>query len=157
MESVEIGMGSALAFAAASFVMLPIRAIFVLLALVFTPFRTFLPFLLFGRSTKALERREVQVPLHAFTLERSSTGERIDVILRGELSGGYLALGDLVLVDGRQKRSGIVEARKITNLEKGTRISGREHPAIRRERAQIMAGVFLLVVIILCIASWFLN
>lgn len=92
-----------------------------------------------GRERQHQER-EIEVAIQPFTIT-ATDGKEKEVILRGELRGGSLHLGDCVEVSGKEVRDGTIRARSVYNTSTGARITMREHPAIVRSRVKVVGSL----------------
>ncbi len=157
-EVVGLKWGGALAWLATKLalfigflLLLPLVITFMVVMLVIPPLRglAISPlFLLFGRGGSGGHPRseDVEIPVTPFTVT-TADGRSVEIVLRGELQGGSPHLGDAVAVRGRPSRNGTINAKSVTNVDTGARITTREHPAVVRSRIKAVASVIALVLL----------
>jgi hypothetical protein len=129
------------------------RAFGIILAVLFAPLRMLLvPSLLGGRGRE--QRPEhLQVPVTPFIIVDEG-GRHHECLLRGEVRGGFLRLGEEVEVDGTRDRSNVFRARRIRSVRSHATISGWVDPRARTARAQTVAGaVFLALLVVIVLVS----
>jgi hypothetical protein len=107
-----------------------------------------------GRRASSPQRQDVEIPVTAFTLTTAG-GQSVEVVLRGELRGGALHLGDSVEVWGRAVRAGWVQAKAVVNTVSGARTTTRQHPALTRSRIETIGGAIAVVFLGLVLLSLF--
>ena len=101
-ESVSMAAQNAMGNAAAGLLTAIPRAIGVILGLLFAPLRMLLMPSLLAGGRRRNGPDQLQVPVTPFVL-RSGDGTEYDCILRGEVRGGFLKLGEAVEVSGRDR------------------------------------------------------
>jgi hypothetical protein len=133
------------------FMLLPVWIVLIIMSIFFAPLRMLLPFAMMrGRGPGGSGPQTVEVPVSPFTVT-TEAGQAVEVMLRGEIYGGALHLGDRVQVSGRTSRTGVIKAKQVTNLDTGSQTRVRTHPVIRNARLK-MVGSAVLVVFALLVA-----
>lgn len=151
-ESVSLAARNAMGSAASSALTAIPRAIGVTLGLLFAPLRMLLiPSLLGGRRTQN-GPDQLQIPITPFVVT-SDEGTTYDCVIRGEMRGGFLKLGEAVEVSGRIDGSRVLRVDAVTSLRTGAVTRGRIDPRIRAARAQTIAGVLFLIMLILILVG----
>jgi len=166
-EVVELKWGDILSRTAVSLTMLVlilwglitffwIVVIVLLIVLLVPPIRSMLPFLLMmrrgGGKNNDSKPEDIEIPVTPFTITTSS-GESIEVVLRGELQGGSPHLGDTVEVHGRRSGNGTIKASSVVNIVTGAKTTTREHPAATRSRWKAIGGGIVTAVMLFLLIS----
>ncbi|HWB37775.1 MAG TPA: hypothetical protein VHA75_17305 [Rugosimonospora sp.] len=148
-ESVSLGGANALRTVGSGVATAGPRALGCLLGLLFAPLRLLLiPSLTgFGRRRDAPGR--LNVPVTPFVVA-ADDGRDYDCVIRGEMRGGFLKLGEAVEVTGRIDRSHVVQVDTVVSLRTQAVTRGWVDP---KARFAPLAGVVAVVVLVLAI--WF--
>lgn len=116
--------------------------ILVLLGIFFRPARRVLGFLCsvlgrllsiivgglrWGQRSPVASERVINVPVHRFRIT-DADGTQHECLLRGELIGGSLRMGDAVVVQGIRKRNSALVAHRVTVSATGTVVSAKMPP-----------------------------
>lgn len=124
------------------------RAIGVILALLFAPLRMLLvPSLMAGGRRKD-NPDHLQVPATPFVV-RGADGVEYDCVLRGEVRGAFLKLGEPVEITGRIDRSRVVRVDQVQSLRTNAITKGWVNPRAKMAKAQTVAGVIFLICLVL--------
>lgn len=106
-----------------------------------------------GQRSKS-DRQDIEIPVTPFTVT-SANGAAMEVVLRGELHGGSLHLGDSVEVSGKALRDGTFQAHAVLNTVTHARTTVRQHPVVVRSRIKAIASLFCIIVLAVMIISLF--
>jgi hypothetical protein len=153
-ESVSLAARNAMGSAARSALTAIPRAIGVILGLLFAPLRMLLLPSLMSGGRRQRGPDHVQVPVTPFVI-RASDGTHFDCVLRGEMRGAFLKLGESVEVVGRMDRSNVVRVDSVRSLKTNAVTKGWIDPSARMAKVQTVAGVIFLVMILFFILSIF--
>lgn len=131
----------------------PLKAAGILAGCLFAPLR-FLLMLSLSPSRRSAEPDRMQVPGTPFVL-RTDGGQETECYLRGEVTGGFIRLGDQVEVTGRVNASSrVLGVSRIVNQRTGAVTRGYIDPKARFVVLRgVLAIVFLLAVLIVVI-NW---
>lgn len=132
------------------------RAIGLLLALRYAMLRFLLIPSLLGMGRRPQEPERMKVPVTPFMLT-ADDGTLYDCIIRGEVRGGFLKLGEQVEISGRVDRTRVVRASEVRSLRTGAITRGYVDPQARF--APVRTAITLVVVIglITLLASVFVT
>ena len=126
--------------------MLPIRLVGLVLGLFLTPFRGLVaPSVMRGRGSEAPDR--VTVPVTPFVVQRPD-GTVYDCLIRGELRGGFVRLGEDVRLTGVLDRARVLRVERVESLRTGAVTKGWVDPKARSAPAAAVLGVFFAVLIV---------
>ena len=128
------------------------RAIGLILVLRFASLRLLLIPSLLGMGKRSEEPDRLQVPVTPFTLT-ANDGTPYDCMIRGEVRGGFLKLGEHVEVSGRLDRSHVLLARRVRSLRTGAITRG--HADWQTWMAP--AGMIVTIVIALALIMLFVG
>lgn len=120
------------------------RAIGLLLALRYAMLRFLLIPSLLGMGRRPQEPERMKVPVTPFMLT-ADDGTLYDCIIRGEVRGGFLKLGEQVEISGRVDRTRVVRASEVRSLRTGAITRGYVDPHARF--APVRTAITLVVVI----------
>lgn len=122
-----------------------------MVGILFAPFR-----MLLGASLAAGRRPDgpdhFEVPIHPF-LVQADDGTEYDCLLRGELRGGFLRMGDPVEVAGRLDRQHVLRVSTVANLRTRAVSRGYVDPKARYATARGVVAVVLILFLIYVLAS----
>lgn len=152
VESVSMAGHIAMGDAAHGALTVVPRAIGVMLALAFAPLRMLLiPSLMAGgRRDRGPDSR--QVPATPFLLA-ADDGTHYDCVLRGEVRGAFLKLGERVEVAGRLDRGRVLRVSEVRSTRTGAITRGWVDPRVRAAKAQTIAGCIALGGLLLVLVS----
>jgi len=120
------------------------RAIGLLLALRYAMLRYLLIPSLLGMGRRPQEPERLRVPVTPFMLT-ADDGTLYDCIIRGEVRGGFLKLGEQVEVCGRVDRARVVRASAVRSLRTGAITRGYVDPQARL--APVRTAITIIMVI----------
>lgn len=120
------------------------RAIGLLLALRYAMLRFLLIPSLLGMGGRPQEPERLKVPVTPFVLT-ADDGTVYDCIIRGEVRGGFLKLGEQVEVSGRVDRTRVMRASEVRSLRTGAITRGYVH--LQARLAPLRTVVTLVIVI----------
>jgi hypothetical protein len=126
-----------------------LRAIGLLLLLRFKALRLLLIPSVFGLGNGANEPDRVPVPVTPFLLT-TDDGRLFDCIVRGEVRGGFLKLGEQVEVSGRLDRSKVVRASAVQSVRTGSITRGYVDP-----RAQLVTRRTIVIIVVIAMFMLF--
>lgn len=131
----------------------PFRAIGLLVGLLFAPLR-FLLMPSLARSPRSSEADRMQIPGTPFVL-RTDGGQETECYLRGEVTGGFIRLGDRVEVTGRMNPTNrVFRVSKLVNQRTHAVTRGHVDPRARFASFKAVMAVLLLFVVVLIVSSW---
>ncbi|MCA0436342.1 MAG: hypothetical protein M9891_04395 [Austwickia sp.] len=147
-RTVSLALSNAFARGTVQLLLLPLRAFVFVIGMLIPPLRALIGTSLIGMAGRgALGGEQLIVRETAFRL-RDTAGDQHDCLLRGELRGGALRLGDQVDVRGsRALRGREIQVSQVTNIVTGTVTTG-HLPAKARHSAVVtvlQAVVFMVV------------
>jgi ABC-type antimicrobial peptide transport system permease subunit len=151
-ESVSMAAQNAMGSAAVGALTAIPRAIGVILALLFAPLRLLLLPRIMGGGRKQSGPDQLQVPVTPFVL-RADDGNEYDCMIRGEVRGGFLKLGEAVEVSGRIDRSRVVRVDQVQSIRTNAITKGWIDPRARMAQFQAVAGVVFLVFLLIFLIS----
>jgi hypothetical protein len=152
MESVSLAAHNAMSHVATGVLTAIPRAIGLVLALLFEPLRMlFVPSLSAG-SRRQQRPSQVQVPVTPFVL-RGDDGNAYDCILRGEVRGGFLKLGEPVEVIGRIDRSSVVRVSQVRSLRTNAITTGWVERRAKFARIHTIVGFIAIIFLIFLLLS----
>jgi hypothetical protein len=131
----------------------PFRAVGLLVGLLFAPLR-FLLLPSLSRSPRSTESDRMQVPGTPFVL-RTDDGQETECYLRGEVTGGFIRLGDRVQVTGRMNPSSrVFRVSNLVNQRTHAVTRGHVDPRARFASLRAVMAVVLLFMVVLVMSSW---
>lgn len=128
------------------------RAIGILLGLLFAPLRLLLIPSLTSSGRRDRRPERIDVPVTPFVVS-ADDGEDYDCIIRGEIRGGFLKLGDAVEVRGRMHRTRVVHADRVESLRTHATTRGWVDPRVRTAPLQAVLGVAMVLFLIWVLVS----
>lgn len=128
------------------------RAIGLLLALRYAMLRFLLIPSLLGMGGRPQERERLKLPVTPFVLT-ADDGTVYDCIIRGEVRGGFLKLGEQVEVSGRVDRTRVMRASEVRSLRTGAITRGYVHPQARFAPVRAVITLFVVIGLITFLAS----
>jgi hypothetical protein len=131
----------------------PFRAIGIVMGVLFAPLRFLIGMgLMGGRGQQGAQ--SVQVPVHRFRVQDQLTGQYVECLLRGELGGGAIYLGEDVQVTGRFSRSTRVFAvSRLVTLSTGAVTTGVVDSRVRHQGVLSFLAIWLLLVVVFALWS----
>lgn len=132
----------------------PFKAVGFLAGLLFAPLRFLLmPSLSPSRRPTGADR--MQVPGTPFVL-RTDDGQETECYLRGEITGGFIRLGDRVEVTGRVNPSSrVLRVSSLVNQRTRAVTRGHVDPRARFAPMRAVMAVLFLFAVVLLLSSWF--
>jgi len=147
-ETVSLSGHNAAQMAASGCLTAPLRAMGILMGILFAPLRfLMIPSMMFRGPEGP---NQLSIPINTFLLQTHS-GDSVECMLRGELRGGSLRQGDEVDVEGRLSRHGVLTVSSMVNARTGATTTAYVDP---RAKGGILRAVLMVVFLILAI--WFL-
>lgn len=151
-ESVSMAAQNAMGSAAVGALTAIPRAFGVILALLFAPLRMLLVPSLMGGGRKQSSPDQLQVPVTPFVL-KADDGNEYDCMIRGEIRGGFLKLGEAVEVSGRIDRTRVIRIDQVQSIRTNAITKGWVDPRARMAQFQALAGVVFLVFLLIVLIS----
>ncbi|WP_129590443.1 hypothetical protein [Cryobacterium aureum] len=127
--------------------MAPFRALGIVLGLLFAPLRMLLIPSVRGGGSRTEQPNRLEIPATPFVLTEVG-GVHHDCILRGELRGGFLKLGEDVIVTGRIDRARVLRVDRVESQITGAVTTGWVDPRARLSTARTVAGIVLVVMLV---------
>lgn len=130
------------------------RAIGLLLALRFATLRLFLIPSLLGMNRRPDEPDRLQVPVTPFMLI-ADDGTPYDCLIRGEVRGGFLKLGEQVEVSGRLDRTHVLRVSTVRSVRTGAITRGYVHLQARMASVHMAVTIIMVIALVMFLVSIF--
>lgn len=131
--------------------MAPFKALAIVLGILVAPLR-FLLMAGIARPGRPNGPDDIQVQVHRFRLQDQDTGQLVECVLRGDLTGGGIYLGEDVEVTGRfDRKTGTFQVNRIVNQSTGAATTGTLDRRVKHQKLALFASLYLALV-----AIWFL-
>lgn len=153
VESVSLAAHNAMSHAATGVLTAIPRAIGIIFGLIFAPLRMLLVPSLFTGSRRQKGPNQLQVPVTPFVL-KGDDGNAYDCILRGEVRGGFLKLGESVEVSGHIDRSRVVRVDQVRSLRTNAITTGWVDHRAKFAKVHTVIGVIVIIFLILFLLSF---
>ncbi len=123
------------------------RAVGIILGLLFSSLRMLLVPSLMAGNRHQNRPDQLQVPVTPFVL-KGDDGTKYDCILRGEIRGGFLKLGESVEVSGHIDRNCVVRVDQVQSLSTNAITKGWVDHRAKMAKVQIIIGVIFIIILI---------
>lgn len=131
----------------------PFKAMGLILGLLFRPFRFLLGVSLMGGRGRG-GPESVQTEIHRFRIRCAGSNRLIECVLRGQLAGGGIYLGEDVELTGKfDSRTGTFAVERLVNASTGAVTTGIVDPQVKYQRAALAASLTMVLFAILFLMS----
>lgn len=138
---------------AMGFLLLPFRLVAFVLGLFFRPLRFLLGAGLMGGGRGHRGPDSVDVPVHRFRVHDASNQQLVECVLRGQLSGGAIYIGEDVEMTGKfDSRTRTFIVNRLVNASTGAVTTGSVDPRVRSQYAMLASVVIFISICVI----WFL-
>lgn len=131
----------------------PFKAMGLILGLLVRPLRFLLGVSLMGGRGRG-GPESVQTEIHRFRIRAAGSDRLIECVLRGQLAGGGIYLGEDVELTGKfDSRTGTFTVERLVNASTGAATTGIVDPRVKYQRAALAASLTMVLFAILFLMS----
>ncbi len=130
----------------------PFKALALVLAILFAPFRFLIGLGFSGRGHSG--PTDVQIPIHRFRLQ-ADTGQMVECVLRGQLAGGGIYLGEDVEVSGKfSLTTGVFNVQRVVSHSTGAVTTGSVDFRVRYQWVLLVIMAIIVITVIYTLWSF---